>query len=851
VARPFPGLRPFDLKDAFLFFGREQQTQELLDRLSRNRFLAVVGTSGSGKSSLVRAGLVPALYRGYLVGATTRWRIAVMRPGSAPMDEMANALSAKEALSMDPAVVRDKVNASSLGLVAAVKAAQLGAGESLLLVVDQFEEIFRFASERKSVDSGGEALLFVKSLLDAVDQFEAPIYVVITMRTDFLGDCTLFPDLPETLNGSQYLVPRLTREQRRDSIERPIEIAGAEIAPRLVQQVLNDVGDDPDQLPVMQHALARMYGFWKEKGQDVPIDFADYEKAGTTAHALDDHAQSIYEKFSTAEQDWTRKLFRSLTKMERGREVRRPGRLSRIFSVIGAEDAASRAAVTKIIEVFARDENSLLFMAPGESANDRIVDISHESLIRKWCRLNRWVKEEGESAEWYSDLQRDTRRQLVGEADYWVGPELSQVLQRRGKDGWTAAWAEQYRTGESTTFAAVEKFLAGSRKKEQRRRFLRYGIFAGVGLLVVTALFALVQMRNAQQANDNYQRLVGERQGELAEAQTELNGAKSPAERIRALAKIDQINRDLVGALKGEIDGLKKNNASLASNVQTLKSESDVAKAELIKLKAIAPAVAPKAAAEIKPSAPDMEAPQRAEIADLKVKAYGAESARRERDDWERKYHELEPRFNELADASRKLLASTRAGAKPDPSPATNAGAGASTPAPTAAVAAAPADLTQRLVRAVQERVESQRLPPPPLKNLWIPRLSAVRVKELGLTFVIDMGDIAPLKAKLWVLAGSPAAEEAIPEYESNNALSKKTLKNLGDCELGPKSISGYKARCYIANKDKVAEMGASNDTKSQTLGDVIVGGRDIRVRATGYNGGRKNTGIQIDVIPR
>jgi hypothetical protein len=123
------------------------------------------------------------------------------------------------------------------------------------------------------VDSGGEPLLFVKSLLDAVDQFEAPIYVVITMRTDFLGDCTLFPDLPETLNGSQYLVPRLTREQRRDSIERPIEIAGAEIAPRLVQQVLNDVGDDPDQLPVMQHALARMYGFWKEKGQDVPIDF--------------------------------------------------------------------------------------------------------------------------------------------------------------------------------------------------------------------------------------------------------------------------------------------------------------------------------------------------------------------------------------------------------------------------------------------------------------------------------------------------------------------------------------------------------------------------------------------------
>jgi hypothetical protein len=188
------------------------------------------------------------------------------------------------------------------------------------------------------------------------------------------------------------------------------------------------------------------------------------------------------------------------------------------------------------------------------------------------------VKEEGESAEWYSDLQRDTRRQLVGEADYWVGPELSQVLQRRGKDGWTAAWAEQYRTGESTTFAAVEKFLAGSRKKEQRHRLLRYGIFAGVGLLVVTALFALVQMRNAQQANESYQRLVGERQGELAEAQTELNGAKSPAERVRAWRK--STKSAATWWVRWERSTVSKGQCISRVERSTLKSDSDVAKAE-------------------------------------------------------------------------------------------------------------------------------------------------------------------------------------------------------------------------------------------------------------------------------
>ena len=215
-----------------MFFGRQQHTQELLDRLSGNRFLAVVGSSGSGKSSLVRAGLLPALYRGYLLGTTSRWRVAVMRPGSVPIDEMATALTAKGVLSADRAELRARLASSTLGFVSAVRAAGLNAGESLLLVVDQFEELFRFASESCAIDNSGEALLFVTSLLDAVDQFEVPIYVVLTMRTDFLGDCTLFPGLPEALNRSQYLVPRLSREQRGKPSRCPSTSPARRYAPR-------------------------------------------------------------------------------------------------------------------------------------------------------------------------------------------------------------------------------------------------------------------------------------------------------------------------------------------------------------------------------------------------------------------------------------------------------------------------------------------------------------------------------------------------------------------------------------------------------------------------------------------
>src|SRR5262249_30936079 len=226
----------------------------------------------------------------------------------------------------------------------------------------------------------------VRSLLEAVDQRAVPIYVVLTMRTDFLGDCTAFPGLPEALNRSQYLIPRLARDERRAAIERPMEIAGAELTPRLTQQILNDIGEDPDQLPVMQHALSRLSRNWSHDSEK-PIALADYTNDGATpgaiAVALNDHPQSIYDGFTPADREWTRLVFRTLTTIEKGREVRRPREMAHIWRIVGAEREADREAVVRIIRQFASDEHSLLLVTPGETPDRDIVDISHESLIRK------------------------------------------------------------------------------------------------------------------------------------------------------------------------------------------------------------------------------------------------------------------------------------------------------------------------------------------------------------------------------------------------------------------------------------------------------------------------------------
>ncbi|MEZ5355374.1 MAG: ATP-binding protein, partial [Bryobacteraceae bacterium] len=471
LAHPFPGLRPFEPNESFLFFGREAHTRELLRRLGEHRMLAVVGTSGSGKSSLVRAGLLPALYSGHLAGAGTGWRIAVMRPGSAPLDELAKSLGA---VGGEPAAaLRARLGSTSLGLVDAARMTVGASRENLLLVVDQFEELFRFRRERETADGGAEASLFVASLLEAVEQLETPVYVAITMRSDFLGDCAQFTGLPEALNQSQYLIPRLTREQRREAIEGPVRVAGAAIAPRLVQRLLNDAGDDPDQLPILQHALMSTFRIWKEEGGP-QIDLRHYDKAGGLRDALNRHAQSAYSRLTEAsDRALCERIFRCLTTTEAGRAVRRPSRLGRIYGVVGAASETERERVRMVLRLFMEADNSFLVASDPALGDDAVIDISHESLIRKWETLQDWVREEAESASWYQDVLNSVRLRRTAEGGLWGDPELSTALRRKKTDGWNEEWGEQYGAGE---WAEAVSFLDASAAKRRRTRLVAMAI---------------------------------------------------------------------------------------------------------------------------------------------------------------------------------------------------------------------------------------------------------------------------------------------------------------------------------------------------------------------------------------
>jgi hypothetical protein len=253
------------MDEEYLFFGREDQRKELVQLLREQRFVAVLGASGSGKSSLVRAGLLPALYGGVMTKAGSNWHIAVMRPGGHAITNLAEALFETDLL--DNEVCEDLTELdieailirSGLGLIEVARQLGLQQNENLLIVVDQFEELFRFNSSQSDRSSRDEAAAFVKMLVEAGMQQELSIYVVLTMRSDFFGDCSQFEELAEGVNKGEYLVPRLNRENKKTAIEGPVRVGGGDISPRLVQRLLNDLGDDPDQLPIMQHALMRTW----------------------------------------------------------------------------------------------------------------------------------------------------------------------------------------------------------------------------------------------------------------------------------------------------------------------------------------------------------------------------------------------------------------------------------------------------------------------------------------------------------------------------------------------------------------------------------------------------------------
>jgi WD40 repeat protein len=503
IRHPYPGLRPFSRDEDAIFFGREDQVDQLLDKLEQTHFIAVVGISGSGKSSLVRAGLLPALDSGFMAGAGPRWTMAELRPGDRPFHRLAASLvqdtawgndvraanqrreedhpqlpdeglreDRRRAASVQTACQRAEVDDTTdvdqfiarlehdlrrgnLAMNWRLGVQPLPADTRLLILVDQFEELFRYQQS-----AGAEAAAFVSLLLGAASHPD--VYIVITLRSEFLGDCALYPELPEAVNAGLFLTPRLTPEQTADAIQLPARIFGGEVERALVRRLLAEAKGENDQLPLLQHALMRL---WDLDAGSKLLTVGELNALRGLRQALQDHAEEAYGGLDPDQRRIAEVLFRSLT--QRGpeeRDTRRPVPLGEVAELAGA----APSEVAAVVEVFRQPGRSFLMPFAGTPLDhDTVLDIAHEALIRQWSRLRDWTADEAERAELYLRLTAAADRWQDGKGALWVDPDLEYALQWRERTRPDTAWAARYGGNFGLSMAFLD---AGHDQRERRRR---------------------------------------------------------------------------------------------------------------------------------------------------------------------------------------------------------------------------------------------------------------------------------------------------------------------------------------------------------------------------------------------
>ncbi len=473
---PYPGLRPFSRSEYDIFFGRDENIDALLEQLEKTHFIAVLGRSGCGKSSLVRAGLLPSIEGGAL---GTYWLIAEFRPGVDSYAALADALldnaklkeylscfheiESKEALQKKliktPAILRDFVQKNPFP-----------DNSNLLIFIDQFEELFRNKQE-----GGGKRLeAFIALLLESCKHDN--IYIVISMRSDFLDACARFYHLPEAVTQGGFLTPRLNPKQLKAAIEQPAIVHGDKVEPVLAERLLKEMEYDPDLLPLMQHALRYMWTLARKVPGESVLTLEYYERisgeGGKLPDVISKHAEDIYGEFTDEQKRIAEILFCSLTeRTSEGKYVRRSAKL--------AADVADLAGVScqqliNVAKEFQKQGRSFLTPLKPEKLNENSrLDISHESLIHYWKRLREWADDELESVNIYRGLQNAARRwETSKEAPeaLWSGIELDVALKWFDSKNPTVVWAKTYDKDGGKQFDLSVKFLQLSEERKQQEK---------------------------------------------------------------------------------------------------------------------------------------------------------------------------------------------------------------------------------------------------------------------------------------------------------------------------------------------------------------------------------------------
>ena len=462
---PFRGLAPFDTAHADYFFGRERLVAGLVASVVGSSLLSVVGPSGSGKSSVVRAGLLPALSRGVLPGSE-RWCQVLMRPGRHPIEGLRRALARTAA---------SRNGESGYDPFAAVLDT-LAPGERLVLAVDQFEEIFTACRDE------GERAEFAEALVAATGNLDQGVLVVLAIRADFYGRCAEYPALSQKISDNHALVSQMSREELRRAIELPARKAGLRVEPPLVPALLDDVADEPGGLPLLSTTLLEL---WEERSGRA-LRYASYEASGGVSGAVARLAERAYRRLTEGQRERARAILLRLADAEEAALVRR--RVSLAELDIDADEHAAGALAVLI-------ESRLVTVDEGA------VEVAHEALLREWPRLRAWLEEDAEGRRLHQHLTHAATEWQASDRDpseLYRGARLASALDWAGSHDPELNELEREFLDEGR--AATERETERQRRTNRRLTALLAGVGVLLAAAVVAGVIAISERQGAREA---------------------------------------------------------------------------------------------------------------------------------------------------------------------------------------------------------------------------------------------------------------------------------------------------------------------------------------------------------------
>ncbi|HEX6231409.1 MAG TPA: extracellular solute-binding protein [Actinomycetota bacterium] len=494
---PYKGLRPFDEADAGDFFGREAACRDLLARLGEegdgSRFVAVVGPSGSGKSSLVRAGVVPALRRGALLGSD-RWFVAAFVPGEHPFQELDAAL---ERIAVDAGSDRvERMQAEAGGLLHVAEEILPGGEGELLLVIDQFEEVFTLVRDEE------RRARFLGAIVAAATDPRSRVRIVATLRADFYDRPLLYRSFGELLGARTYVLTPLSPAELERAVAGPAEVVGIAVEPSLVGEIVAEVADRPAALPLLQYVLTEAF----EGRSDSTLTLEAYRELGGVSGALARRAEELFLGLGHAQREAARQLFLRLVGPTDGGsdDTRRRVARSELVSVEG-----DGAAVESVIDTFGA--RRLLSFDRDPETRGPTVEVAHEALLREWARLRGWIESAREDLRVHARLSAAAAEWLdAGRSpDYLLaGGRLDQAEERTTVSSIRLTEREREYLEASVARRDAERAVEHERQAREarleRRAFVR--MRALVAVLAVASLVAATLTIVAVQGERDFQR---------------------------------------------------------------------------------------------------------------------------------------------------------------------------------------------------------------------------------------------------------------------------------------------------------------------------------------------------------